>query len=42
LTIHEFDDYGPTTRTLRQFLEAGQELSIRVRDIILPNPDILL
>ena len=42
LTISEFDSYGPTARTLRQFLEAGQELSIRVRDIILPTPDALL
>ncbi len=42
LAIHEFDTYGPTRRTLRQFLEAGQELSVRVRDIILPNPDALL
>jgi transaldolase len=42
LAIDEFDSYGPTARTLRQFLEAGQELSIRIRDIILPNPDALL
>jgi len=42
LTIHEFDSYGPTARTLRQFLEAGHELSVRVRDIMLPNPDALL
>jgi transaldolase len=42
LAISEFDSYGPAARTLRQFLEAGQELSVRVRDIILPNPDALL
>ena len=42
LSLHEFDEYGPTARTLRQFLEAGHELSVRVRDIILPNPDALL
>ncbi|MCU1322255.1 MAG: transaldolase [Acidobacteriaceae bacterium] len=42
LAIHEFDNYGPTARTLRQFLEAGQELSGRVRDIMLPSPDTLL
>jgi len=42
LAISEFDSYGPTMRTLRQFLEAGQELAVRVRDIVLPNPDALL
>jgi transaldolase len=42
LAIDEFDGYGPTARTLRQFLEAGHELSVRVRDIVLPNPDALL
>jgi transaldolase len=42
LAISEFDSYGPTMRTLRQFLEAGQELAVRVRDIMLPNPDALL
>jgi transaldolase len=42
LAISEFDSYGPTARTLRQFLEAGQELSVRVRDIVLPNPDASL
>jgi transaldolase len=35
----EFDSYGPTARTLRQFLEATQELAVRVRDVVLPNPD---
>jgi transaldolase len=42
LAASEFDSYGPTVRTLRQFLEAGQELAVRVRDIMLPNPDALL
>ena len=42
IAISEFDSYGPTARTLRQFLEAGQELSLRVRDIVLPNPDAVL
>lgn len=40
LSLRDFDSYGPTVRTLRQFLEATHELSVRVRDIILPNPDM--
>jgi transaldolase len=39
LSIAEFDSYGPTVRTLRQFLEATHELSVRVRDLLLPSPD---
>jgi transaldolase len=39
LTVSEFDTFGPTVRTLRQFLEACHELSARVRDRMLPNPD---
>jgi transaldolase len=39
LSLSDFDTFGPTVRTLRQFLEATQELSMRVRDIMLPNPD---
>jgi transaldolase len=39
LSVSEFDTYGPTVRTLRQFLEATHELSVRVRDLLLPNPD---
>ena len=39
LSVSEFDTYGPTVRTLRQFLEATHELAIRVRDLLLPNPD---
>jgi transaldolase len=42
MTTKEFDSFGPTARTLRQFLEATHELASRVRDIILPNPDVLL
>lgn len=42
LSVSEFDRYGPTMRTLRQFLEATHELASRVRDILLPNPDALL
>jgi transaldolase len=39
LSPAEFDTYGPTVRTLRQFLEATHELSVKVRDLLLPNPD---
>jgi transaldolase len=42
LTVSEFDTFGPTVRTLRQFLEACHELSARVRDRMLPNPDAAL
>jgi transaldolase len=41
LSLAEFDTYGPTVRTLRQFLEATHDLAVRVRDLILPNPDTL-
>ncbi len=42
LTVSEFDNFGPTVRTLRQFLQACNELSARVRDRMLPNPDSVL
>jgi transaldolase len=42
LTVSEFDNFGPTVRTLQQFLEACHELSARVRDRMLPNPDAAL
>src|ERR1700744_4602201 len=39
LSLSGFDSYGPTVRTLRQFLEATHELAFRVRDLLLPSPD---
>jgi transaldolase len=39
LSLSEFDTFGPTVRTLRQFLEASHELAVRVRDLLLPNQD---
>ena len=39
LTSDEFDTYGPTVRTLRQFTEGCQQLSSLMRDFMLPNPD---
>jgi transaldolase len=39
LTPEEFDTFGSTRRTLRQFIAACAEMNAMVRDIILPNPD---
>lgn len=40
LTIDEFDTFGCTVRTLRQFISACTDLSSLVRDVMLPNPDL--
>jgi transaldolase len=40
MTIAEFDSYGATRRTLRQFIAACADLSALVRDVMIPNPDI--
>ncbi|TMC27807.1 MAG: transaldolase [Chloroflexi bacterium] len=40
LTIEQFDGFGPTVRTLRQFIGACTDLDVLVRDIMLPNPDL--
>ena len=40
LTLNEFDSFGPTRRTLRQFIAACHELDGVVRDVLLPNPDV--
>ena len=42
LSPTEFDTFAPTVRTLRQFIDACHELTSRVRDIMLPNPDACL
>ena len=39
LTIREFDCFGPTRRTLRQFISACHDLDGLVRDFLIPNPD---
>ncbi len=39
LTPEEFTTYGATVRTLRQFLQANNDLEAFVRDVLLPNPD---
>ncbi len=36
LSIEEFDSFGPTRRTLRQFLEANAQLDALVRDVLVP------
>jgi transaldolase len=40
IAIPEFDSFGPTRRTLRQFIAACHDLDGVVRDIMLPNPDV--
>jgi transaldolase len=40
LAIPEFDAFGPTRRTLRQFITACHDLDAVVRDVMLPNPDV--
>jgi transaldolase len=39
LSLAEFDTFGATRRTLRQFLAASAELSALIRDFMVPNPD---
>ncbi|HZV59573.1 MAG TPA: transaldolase family protein [Candidatus Eremiobacteraceae bacterium] len=39
LSIDEFDSFGPTRRTLRQFIAACHDLEGLVGDFLLPNPD---
>lgn len=39
LSIEEFDSFGPTRRTLRQFISACHDLDGVIRDFMLPNPD---
>jgi transaldolase len=39
IAIDEFDRFGPTARTLRQFMEACHQLEAQIREIMIPNPD---
>ena len=39
IPIEEFDSFGATRRTLRQFIAACGDLDSIVRDFLLPNPD---
>lgn len=38
MTVEEFDSFGPTRTTLRQFLAADADLDSLVRDILVPAP----
>jgi transaldolase len=40
LSLEEFDSFGPTRRTLRQFISACHDLDGVVRDVLIPNPDL--
>ena len=40
LTIDEFDSFGPTVRTLRNFIGSYHDLVSLIRDLMLPNPDV--
>jgi transaldolase len=39
LQISDFSNYGATTRTLRGFLQATNDLESFVRDVLIPDPD---
>jgi len=39
IAVDEFDGYGATRRTLRQFIAAVADLDALVRDFVVPNPD---
>ena len=39
ISIDDFDTFGSTRRTLRQFLAAGADLTAIIRDLMIPNPD---
>jgi len=39
MSLEEFDTFGPTVRTLRQFIAAYANLVGIIRDFMLPNPE---
>jgi transaldolase len=39
LLPEQFDTFGPTRRTLRQFSKAVDDLVLLIRDLLIPNPD---
>ena len=39
MAVDEFQDFGATRKTLRQFLTACADLEAVVRDVLLPDPD---
>jgi len=40
MKIEEFDGFGPTVRTIRQFSASCHNLSSLIRDFMMPNPDL--
>ncbi|AQP45990.1 transaldolase family protein [Tessaracoccus flavus] len=38
MTLEEFEEFGPTRKTLRQFLQADADLDALVRDVLVPAP----
>ncbi len=40
LSVDDIDSYGPTLRTLRQFISASADLASLVRDVMTPDPDL--
>ncbi|XCB31042.1 transaldolase family protein [Arcanobacterium hippocoleae] len=36
MSLEEFENFGPTVRTLRQFLAADNDLDVLIRDILIP------
>lgn len=40
MTPHEFDDFGATRRTLRQFIGGYRDLVAVIQDFMIPNPNI--
>jgi transaldolase len=40
LALDELESYGATARTLRTFIAASHDLQARIRDIMLPDPDV--
>jgi transaldolase len=39
LSVEEFDGFGPTRRTMRQFVAACGDLNTFVRNVMIPDPD---
>jgi transaldolase len=40
MKIEEFDGFGPTVRTIRQFSAGCNDLAGLIRDFMMPNPDL--
>jgi transaldolase len=41
IAVEDFDTFGPTRRTLRQFVSACSDLNAQIREFLIPNPDDL-